>query len=455
MSAISMFTRNIVEVSYDSLPIDAVAATKKQILDTLGATLAGSMSENAGHLANLIKDWGGKEESTMLGYGGKVPCTNAALVNGWSAAVIDFDDFHDLDFLHTSRGVVPAALAIAERKGAVDGRDFIVAVALGTDLAYRMARAALVHRESGFLLGPNFFGAAASAGKILGLDEEKLRNALGIALMQVCGDGYGLREALNTKGLDGGFQAKAGILAALMAEKGLSGSADPLEGEGFGFYPLYHRNLYTPSLLTQDLGKVFEVVSSSQKPYPCCRWSHPAIRATLELVNEYDIKPEDVTEVIAYHGPIALSDCEPLEEKQRPRNHYTQHSLPWAVANAILYRKVGIEHYTEEAIRNNKTLEMAQKVIPKLTPELAHMPFAEPAIVEIKTQNGKLYSKRVDIVPGSPEDPMSFDATAEKFRYCCNYSAKPISKENQDIVIRMINKLEEVTNVSQIAGLLG
>jgi len=455
MSAISMFTKNIVEVNYDALPADAVAATKKQILDTLAATVAGSMSESVRRLVELVKDWGGKEESTILGYGGKVPCTNAALVNGWSAAVLDFDDFHDLDFIHTSRGVLPAALAIAERKGAVNGRDFMVALALGTDLAYRMARAALVHRESGFLLGPSFFGAAAAASKLLGLDEEKTRNALGIAVMQVCGDGYGLREALNTKGLDGGFQAKAGILAALMAEKGLSGSADPIEGNGFGFYPLYHRNLYTPSLLTEDLGKVFEVVTSSQKPYPCCRWSHTAISATLAMVNEYDIQPDDVAEVIAYHGPIALSDCEPLEEKRRPRNHYTQHSLPWAVASAILYRKVGIEHYTEEAIRNTKTLEMAQKVTPKLSPELAHMPFAEPAVVEIKTKNGKVYSRRVDIVPGSPEDPMSFADTAEKFRYCCSYSAKPVPKETQDKVVQMIERLEDVTDVGQITDLLG
>ena len=456
MGAISMFTKNIVEVGYDSLPVNVVAETKKQILDTLGVALAGSMSKNIRQTMDLVKDWGGKEESTILGYGGKVPCTNAALINGWSASVLDFDDFHDVDFIHTSREVVPATLAVAERKKAVNGKDFMVAIVLGADLAYRMARAALVHRESGYLTVPNFFGVAAAASKILGLDEEKIRNALGIALMRISGEGYGIREGLNTKGLDNGLQAQAGILAALMAEKDLQGSGDPIEGEGFGFYAMYHRNLYIPSLLTVDLGKVFENVNVSQKPYPCCRFNQSAISAALALVNEHDIKPDDVVEVIVRHGPIAVTLVEPEEVKRKPQNDIrTQHSLFWSVASAIVHRKLGIEHFTEDAIRDKKVLEMTDKIVPKLTPELTQIPFAEPAIVEIKIKNGKVYSKRVDIAPGDPKDPMSFDKIAEKFRYCCGFSAKPISKENQEKAIKMIEKLEEVTDVSQIASLLG
>ena len=196
MSTVAMFTKNIVETHYDAFSTEVIEATKKQILDTLGSILAGSMSENIGQLVDLIKDWGGKEESTILGYGGKAPCIQAALINGWSASVLDFDDFHDRDFIHTSREIVPAALAVAERKGAVGGKDFMVAVVLGVDVACRIARAVLIHRESGFLTVPNFFGAAAAAGKLLGFDEEKLKNALGIALMQVSGEGYGIREAL-------------------------------------------------------------------------------------------------------------------------------------------------------------------------------------------------------------------------------------------------------------------
>ena len=453
MNALSMFTKNMVEVNYDALPADVVEATKKQVLDTIGVTIAGSMSTNIRQLADIVKDWGGKEESTILGYGGKVPCCSAALVNGWSAAVLDYDDLHDLDLIHCSQGVFPATFAVAERDRA-NGKDFMVALALGFDLACRLARAVIVGSESGFLNAPNFFGAAAAAGKLLRLDEEKLKNALGIALMQVCGTGYGIREALNTKGLDSGFHAKGGVLAALMAEKGLAGSADPFEDSRWGLYAMFHRNIYRPELLTVDLGKVFEVTTNGIKPYPSCRVNHASIKAALELVNEHDIKPDDVAEVTVHHGPKVLAVA--AEERRRPQNAiHVQHSLIWNVANAIVYRKVGIEHFTEEAIQDKKVLEMTDKIFPKLNPELSHLPFGE-VIVEIKSKSGKFYSKRVgSSLPGGPDDPMSFDDVTEKFKDCCNYSAKPVSRENQDKIIQMIERLEDVTDIGQIADLLG
>ena len=456
MSAIAEFTKNIVEMNCDALPAEVMEATKKQILDTLGVAVAGSMSKDVKQLVDVVKDWGGKGESTLLGYGGKVPCTQAALINGWSGGVLDFDDFHDRDYIHASREVVPAALAIAERKGAVSGKDFMVAVALGFDLACRMARSALVHRESGYLCAPSSFGAAAAGGKLLGFDEETLRNALGIALMQVCGEGYGIHEVLNTKGLDFGFQGHGGVFAVIMAERGLSGIPDPIEGERFGFFAANHRGLYTPALLTVDLGKVFEVTTVSQKPYPCCRFNHTAIKAALALVNENDIEPDDIAEVVVQLGPIAISLGEPLEDKRKPRSAiHTQHNIPWSIANAIVYRKIGIEHFTEEAIRDPRALEMAQKVVTKLNPNLSHIPVAEPAIVEIKIKSGEVYSKRVDAAPGSPEDPMSFDDIVRKFRDCCEYSSEPVSEKNQDEVIQMVQKLEDVTDVGQITCLLG
>ena len=111
--------------------------------------------------------------------------------------------------------------------------------------------------------------------------------------------------------------------------------------------------------------------------------------------------------------------------------------------------------FTEEAIRDPKALAMAQKVIPRLDLMLAHIPSTEPAVVDIKTRDGKAYSKRIDAAPGSPEDPMSFDDIAEKFRECCRYSAKPVPPEHQDKVIEMVERLEGVSDIGRIASFLG
>ena len=456
MSATQLMAKSVVDIQYDDLPIDVVAATKKQVLDTLAAVVAGSMSENVKRLLELYNDWGGREESTILGFGGKVPCANAAQINAWSASVLDFDDFHDRDFMHASRVVVPVSMAVAEHKGAVSGKDFITAVALGFDFACRMGRAALVHRESGFLSAPNFFGAAASAGKIIGLNEPAMKHALGLALMQVTPEGYGIREGLNNKGIEVGFEARAGVFAALMAERGLAGPGEPIEGNRWGFYGVFHRGLYNEALLTVDLGTVFAVSTVSQKPYPGCRFIHTAISATLDLVKENEINADDVEKVTVYHGPIAQAVCAPLDIKRKPENAIrTQHSLPWSVASAIVYGKVGIEPFTEDALRDVRILNLAQKVVPRLAPELAQIPVAEPAIVEIRARGGKIYTKRVDIAPGDPEAPMSFEDVVEKFNYCCGFSAKPVPRGNREKVVEMVAHLEDVRDVQQIADLLG
>ena len=460
MNSTEMFAKNIVETNYNTLLPDVIEPTKKQILDTLAVIIAGGHLGNVSPIVDLIKEWGGKGESTILGYGGKVPSPNAALVNGFAAVTLDFDDFHDMDYIHASRAVVPASLAMAERKGTVNGKDFIVAVALGFDLACRLSRAPVAHSLAGSPWNPStvhgFFGAAAAASKILDLNQKKVSNTLGIAMAQTTGLVAGLTiEGMTSKGLDGGLAAKGGILAALIAERGLTGASDPIEGKNC-FLDVFYRGAYRPDLLTHDLGKVFEGTTNSQKPYPCCRHNDTSIDATLALVCEHDIKPGDVVEVTVYVGPTTYGLCKPIDKKQSPENPVTsQFSIPWAVANAIIHREVGIDHFTKEALQNTKTLEMSRKVVGKLSLELTSRKWTEPAIVEIRTKGGEVCSKRADFPLGSPENPMSFDDVVKKFRYCCNYSARPIPQENQDKVIEMIEHLEDVVDVSEIACLLG
>ena len=456
---LSMLIRNIIDTDYDALPADLVEATKKQILDTLGAIIIGSTAPKMTELVDLVKDWGGKEESTIVAYGGRVPSPNAALINGTLAVVCDYDDFHEADKLHASRATVPASFAMSERKGAVNGKDFITAVALGFDLAARLSRAVQVNVSLiGWELSStfNFFGAAASAGKILGFDAERMKNALGLAYQQTSGgEGTLLTEGSSSKGLLSGLAAKGGIIAALIAAKDFTSPSDYLEGRS-GFYNTFYRGLHNPALLTTDLGSVFEGVTNSQKPYPCARSLHTSIDATLALVNEYSIKPDDVAEVTVNIGAFLYSLCEPLEVRQNPKNPVqAQFSVPWVVANAILNRKVGIEHFTPQALQNQRTIDMAQRVTPKLNCEFKGKSLVEPAIIEIKTRQGEIISKRTDFALGSPQNPMSFADIVEKFKYCCSHAVKLLPQKNIAEVVQMVEKLETVTDVCQIIRMLG
>jgi len=235
VSVVEDLTDYVVGLDFDKLPVEVIEPTKKQILDTLGCAVAGTTHGAIEPVANLIQDWGGKEESTIIGYGGRVPCLNAALVNGYLAGVTDFDDYNDTDFPHVSRQNVPACFAMAERIGNVSGRDFLVAVAIGYDITCRLSRAVSLHFEAGSLWDPStlfsFFGCGAATGKLLGLNRKQTLHIFGLALQQANGIMGGNHEGITSKGLHAGRAAAGGILAALLAERGLTGVSDPFEGK--------------------------------------------------------------------------------------------------------------------------------------------------------------------------------------------------------------------------------
>ena len=221
-----------------------------------------------------------------------------------------------------------------------------------------------------------------------------------------------------------------------------------------GFFKVYFQGECDIDQLTLELGKRFEVANLSFKPYPCCRYIHPYIDATLAIVNENSLLPENIEEVVIYAGEMAYSLCQPLEIKRSPRNVVeAQFSIPYAVANAIVRKRVVVENFEDKARGERSVLEMAQKVAPKLAQELSTREIS-PAIVKILARNGKTYTKRVDFALGDPRNPMSFDDIAAKLRACAAAAVKPLSGENAEKVVQMIACLEEVTDVADIVPLL-
>jgi len=173
------------------------------------------------------------------------------------------------------------------------------------------------------------------------------------------------------------------------------------------------------------------------------------------MVGEYNIKAEDVDSVTIYVSKGAMKLLgEPLSTKQNPSTTVdAQFSIPWAVASAIVKGKVGIAEFTPQAIKDKTVLALSNKVTPKLDESLNRMGVS-PAIVEIKTKDGKVYSKRVDTPYGSPENPMSMDAMAAKLRDCASYAAKPLSQKNVEKLIQLVSRLEAVSDVEEVVRLL-
>jgi 2-methylcitrate dehydratase PrpD len=370
----------------------------------------------------------------------------------------DYDDTHDPSPLHTGVVAVPTALAIAEKLGGVDGKKVITAIALAADFTVRLCMACRISMfDSGWhytTLHGNF-NAAAVAGKLLRLDEDKLISAFGLAYHQAGGNGQCVDDGTLAKRIGPGLAVRDGILAVMMAQKGITGARNLLEGR-YGLFNIYHRGEYNPEVLTTKLGERYEVVDLSFKPYPCCRNNHPSIDATMAIMKEHKIKAEDVESVtVGVSSGAVKALCEPLGIKQNPRTIVdAQFSIPWAVGVALVYGKVGLGAFTEEAIKDKAILSLSNKVTPKLNESL-NKRGVTPAVVEIKTKDGKSYSKRVDNPYGSPENPMSMDAICEKFRDCASHAVKPLEKDHVEKIIELVSQLETLSDVSQIVRLLG
>jgi 2-methylcitrate dehydratase PrpD len=474
MDAIQLFAKNFIATRFEDLPKDVVDVTKKEVLDLLGVALAGYASPGVKETADLIAEWGGKEESTVIFYKKKVPAPMAAWANATMAHGLDFDDVHDLAVMHPAVPVVPSCMAIAESLGGVNGKEFITAVALGVDMISRLAlaswpgydpaipetrnlpfQAERVKNGWHFTTIMGYLVSAGVTGKLLGFDQDRLVNGIGIAFHQCSGSHQGRDDGAHTKRLGPGFAARAGVSSALMAQRGVIGTKNVLEGH-MGLYKLYFLGGYDRETLTSDLGKRWEGVNVSFKPYPCCRGIHTSVDTTLALVNAHQIKLDDVKEIriFADAGGYQML-CSPLEVKKNPRTPVdAQFSIPWGVATMLAKGYVGIEHYTEAAVKDPDILKATSKINVILDHSLDSADKVPSGKIEIETRDGKVFSDRVDYPLGSPERPMTFDDCAKKFRSCASYPAPRLPAAQIEKVIELTGRLEQLDDVGEIMRML-
>ncbi len=374
MDAVIPLIRNLRATRFADIPPDVVEASKKSILDTLGATLAGSGAVGCREVVALVREWGGKREASVINHGDILPLPNAVFANAVMARAVELDDVHEKGTLHASATIIPAALGAAEYRKNVSGKDFLAAVSLGTDLTCRLA---LAPRISPAITGISYtythgnLGAAAVASRLLGLDETQTLNAMGIAYCQGVGNRQSSFEGALTVRVQQGLTAKAGIISALLAQRGITGVQNVLQGK-YGYYTVFERNDYNPDLLTKDLGKHFEGKNISYKLYPCCKFTHGAIEGILEMAKRHGIGSDQVAEIrVGINRQGFELVCEPYGDKVDPRKVVdAQFSLYYTVATALVRGRVFIDDFNEEIIRDREVLEVARRVKPYVDPLL-------------------------------------------------------------------------------------
>jgi 2-methylcitrate dehydratase PrpD len=452
-----MLAENIVNTEYEKLPLEVVLKTKKQILDILGVMFPPTTLEK-GCLAleEIAKEAGGKPESTVIGFGGKLPCSMAAFVNGSLCHPIDYDDTMDAYVNHPSAHTFPAALAVAEKVGNVTGKEFLTALALGIDLSVRLSGSPKGSLMEDYPWFPHsvfgVFSATAVAGKLLGLTVPEMINAFGIALDR----GSGITESITSpdsemRALRDGFANREGVFAALMAKKGISACKDGIEK----LYKVFYKNDNDSAFLTADLGMKFWGLDVSFKAWPSCRGTHVYVKAGLDIAKQHNVDPEKIEEIILTVGSM-MSDVpfSPIEEKQKPKlSINAKISLPFVMGVVFAKRRVIIEDFFPDRLIDPKVLSIAEKVKPKFDPQLPKgMLF--PGTVEVRMQDGRSLIGREEFPYGHPQNPMGDEELLSKFRDCAGYSKKALSQEKIEQLAERILSLEKLERMEELTDLL-
>ena len=293
-TAIAALSENLVRARFEDLDKETIETIKSRVTDVVGCIIGGANSPGNQALVNLVRKWGGEDEATILVHGGKVPAYNAAMVNCVMARSYDFEE---QGCNHQSATTVPTALTVGESEG-VSGKDFLIALVLGTDFGNRMVAAF----DFDFFQGPDGVGSAqtfsstAIAARLLNLTPLEARNAFGIVLHQTAGSIQSYWDGDMTFKLNSGFAARSGIFAAELAKAGLTGAIDALQSR-FGYYTLNTHGCTHPEKLTQDIGKHYNIGRNLFKQFPCGGPNHIPIECALELANQYNIEAGDIAEV--------------------------------------------------------------------------------------------------------------------------------------------------------------
>ncbi len=434
----------------EDAPLDVVTRVKELFADAVGLCYASADMDFTQPVYNVVKSMGGKEESTIIGKTGKYPAAWAALVNGVSIHGLDYDDTHSGSVTHTSPTIVPVVLAIGEQINA-SGKEILEAAVVGFEVACRVGLSAHgLFQRRGFHTTPmaGIMGSVIAAGKLLGLSQDEMVNAQGVA----GSSGSGLREAYLsggswTKMYHPGWAAHGAVMAALVAKEGFTGTKTVYEGR-FGIFKSHlHPKDADYEALLNELGQRWEIRNICFKPYPTGVINHSYIESALLLSDKYQFNTEEIKKVVCYiHPDAAQTVCEPVATKIRPETGYHgKFSLQYSVAAALVDKEVTIDTYSEEKIKDPSILDMTEKVVYAID-ENSTYPNTYPSWLEIHLIDGRILEDKQPFNKGSIEHPMSNEEVLNKYTSNAKHS---LSKEQASKVLEKIMKLEKISVISK------
>jgi len=391
---------------YVDLPQAAVRSSRRLLLDYVGVAVGGADHEAAPIALEVARALGGEPQATILVHGDRTSVANAALVNGISSHVLDYDDTHIPTILHPTGPIASAGLAIAEWRG-LSGAELLRAHVVALEVSTRVSLALYPqHYDAGWHMSgtTGTIGAGIAAALLCGADGPQLVHALGIAATQAAGH----REQFGTmsKSLHVGKAAANGVLAGLLATRGYTAAPDPIEGRRGMFTVMSGRG--DADALSAGLGSDWEIDRVGIKPYACGVVAHPPIDAARRLRTEHGLDPAEIEEVELRVHPLVLE----LTGKPEPRTGLEgKFSVAFCAAVALLEGAAGPREFTDETVRRPDVVALRDRIRPRAVAEIHH----SQAEATARLRDGREVSVRIDAATGTPENPIGDHELRRKF----------------------------------------
>jgi len=459
---LTTLARFVVETRFEDLAPDVVDFAKRLATDVLAVTIGGSAQEAMPELVDYVREMGGKEECPLPFYGGRYPASSVALALASMSRALDMGDVHlgwpQYDFTtigHTAEYTFPTLLAAAGACERVDGKEFLTALAVSTEVLVRIGAAAnntsaakILGLPSNFDQGGWFiFGAVAGAARILGLTVEQTVNAFGMARMLTIGhDMKAMSPASHMVRVHHGFVAKNAIDACRLAKRGINGPQDVMLGYR-GFLFAITRGLWPakPELLTRDLGSEWYFTKTCIKPFSACKATHTAATAVLRLQEEHGFGGPDIASIHAEVTINALElTCRPVEAKWDPQSDQNaQFSLPYVMSVVAFEGRFMIDGFKPPM----RAREDIRELVSNVTVVGDRTMTGLDSRVTVRLRDGREYTMFCDDCKGTPTMPLTDEEWRERLHDLSRYAAIEISTATADKLLDTLFALEESDDV--------
>ncbi len=439
MEVTKILAQFVVDSRYADIPEKVRHEAKRSVLNWLGCAVGASRHEGIDIALAALSAFSGPAQASVLGRGERLDIMHAALLNGISSHMFDFDDTHLKTVIHPSGPVASALLALAEYRP-MSGADFLHAFVLGVEVECRIGNAVYPsHYDVGWHITgtAGVFGAAAAVGRVLGLNVQQMTWAFGIAATQ----SSGLREMFGTmcKPFHPGRAAQNGMTAAFLASKNFTSSERGIEApRGFANVLATARNY---DEITENLGKTWEVALNTYKPFACGIVIHPIIDGCVQLRNEHKLKAGDIESIALKVHPLVLE----LTGKKTPQVGLEgKFSVFHSAAVAIIHGEGGEDVYSDACVRDPQVITLRDKVSAAVDMSVHE----DAAYITIKLKDGRTLEKHVEHAIGSLARPMSDADLEAKFR---KFAKGILSAGETDALIKLCWEIEKLKSAGDIA----